>query len=209
MKKDSGDTTQLLSLSLFVLILAFFIILNTISDFREEKTLPVLASLESAFASKIIGGSGSPSTSVSENEVFTSSGIIDELDSYFKAGFDIFETTRGANNSVLKVKMRYQDLVSVLSRPDTMGGQDLLKNLRSIFYGGGTNYMLNIVFQSADPLKANTAKYETVFKQIQTVGFYQDDLKISLVKGDPKFVELLFYPAGRGVLYKAEEELNR
>jgi len=45
--------TQYLSLSLFIMLLAFFIVLNAISQYEEEKVNTVVESLEGAFSSKI------------------------------------------------------------------------------------------------------------------------------------------------------------
>lgn len=45
--------TIILTLSLFIMLLAFFIILNAISTWRVEKAAPVLQSIEKAFATRI------------------------------------------------------------------------------------------------------------------------------------------------------------
>lgn len=48
---ESGS--QVLALGLFIMLLAFFIVLNTFSTFDEQLAKPVLASLERAFAPRI------------------------------------------------------------------------------------------------------------------------------------------------------------
>lgn len=52
-KDDSGDGSQVLALGLFIMLLAFFIVLNSLSTFDETTAAPVLASLERTFAPRV------------------------------------------------------------------------------------------------------------------------------------------------------------
>lgn len=52
--KGSGkDSTQLLQLSLFIMLLAFFIVLNMTSQYEEGKVQPIIQSLYKAFSSDL------------------------------------------------------------------------------------------------------------------------------------------------------------
>ena len=53
-----GDSVQILQLSLFIMLLAFFIVLNATSNFEENKVVPVIQSLYRAFSTDL-----SPTTS--------------------------------------------------------------------------------------------------------------------------------------------------
>ena len=46
----SSNSVQLLALSMFIMLLAFFIVLNAISSFEENRTEPILGSLEKTFS---------------------------------------------------------------------------------------------------------------------------------------------------------------
>ena len=46
----SGKSVQLLSLALFIMLLAFFIVLNAVSTFEPNKVEPIIGSLESTFS---------------------------------------------------------------------------------------------------------------------------------------------------------------
>ena len=46
-------SSQLLGLSLFIMLLAFFIVLNAISNFEESKIKPVMANLSHTFAANM------------------------------------------------------------------------------------------------------------------------------------------------------------
>ena len=50
---NAGSGSQILALGLFLMLLAFFIVLTTLSTFDEEQAAPVLASLEKAFAPRV------------------------------------------------------------------------------------------------------------------------------------------------------------
>ena len=48
-----GNSIQLLSLSLFIMLLAFFIVLNSVSSFEDEKITPIMGSLEKTFSTRL------------------------------------------------------------------------------------------------------------------------------------------------------------
>ena len=82
--KRQDDPTIVIFLGLYLLLLAFFILLTTISTFEETKTKAVLESLNSTFASEIL-----PTTSPAE---FTSRvGAVMEQD-FLKEVAVVFET---------------------------------------------------------------------------------------------------------------------
>jgi hypothetical protein len=53
LEDESGESSQLLALGLFIMLLAFFIVLNSLSTFDEKTAAPVLASLERTFAPRV------------------------------------------------------------------------------------------------------------------------------------------------------------
>lgn len=70
--EEQASGSQVLALGLFIMLLAFFIVLNTLSTFDEKVARPVLASLERTFASRIyredIGQTQIQSTAQSNQE---------------------------------------------------------------------------------------------------------------------------------------------
>ncbi len=65
---SSAKTSVLMSLSLFIILLAFFIVLNAVSNYSEEKTEKVFDSIDLAFATELI-----PSTQ--DNKIMDQSQI--------------------------------------------------------------------------------------------------------------------------------------
>ena len=57
----SGETVLYTSLSLFIILLAFFMVLTSHSDFNEERVRPVLQSLEQTFTTRVFENSTGPS----------------------------------------------------------------------------------------------------------------------------------------------------
>ena len=51
--ENNSSGSQVLALGLFIMLLAFFIVLNALSTFDEQLARPVIASLERTFASRI------------------------------------------------------------------------------------------------------------------------------------------------------------
>jgi hypothetical protein len=114
--QGSGMGSQMLSLSLFVMLLAFFIILNAISSFESAKVRPALESVEYAFSSKMV---------VTEDDTRPSIKKSKDLSIYEGDSFDrikaLFNTQiPGAGSSINRSKgemfvtMSYDDLAQAV-----------------------------------------------------------------------------------------------
>lgn len=77
--------SQLMGLSLFIMMLAFFIVLNAISSFNEAKVRPAVASVEGTFGSNLLGEDLMPSQAKSDSESDGEGDTLDYLESLFKS----------------------------------------------------------------------------------------------------------------------------
>lgn len=59
---DQSSITVVLTLALFIILLSFFIVLNSLSTFEEQRSSSVLQSIELAFTSRIFQENKAPST---------------------------------------------------------------------------------------------------------------------------------------------------
>lgn len=69
---------QYLGLSLFIILLCFFIVINSLSTFEQIKTQDVLQSLQFAFAGKLEGDDVLPSVQASTTETFEKGDTLDK-----------------------------------------------------------------------------------------------------------------------------------
>ena len=72
-----------LNLSLFIMLLSFFLILNGISNFQNDKSFPVLNSLNITFTKKELEAP-KPSQSMEDEESSRKGNTLDKLEALFK-----------------------------------------------------------------------------------------------------------------------------
>ena len=73
---------QFLGLSLFIMLLSFFIILNAISSFEITKTQPILNSLSMTFASKQTDQQIIPGKVVSQSSQKMEGSALDKIEAF-------------------------------------------------------------------------------------------------------------------------------
>jgi len=123
-REDSSiDPQQLLALSLFILLLAFFIVMTAISSVNETRSRPVIESLERTFASKPRGDDEYPSPQPGP-EFGTGQGhAFDQLENLFSAQLPTFQAKRMDGDSTMFVQVREEEFFeAVRPRPDAVGG---------------------------------------------------------------------------------------
>ncbi len=98
---------QFLSLSLFLMLLSFFIVLNSISDFEENNAVPaVLNSLTLAFSgqAKEVTGAG-PSSLASKHQDKREGDTLESLDGLFNAHIAGFKARKNRLGTVLHIEL--------------------------------------------------------------------------------------------------------
>jgi hypothetical protein len=113
--EQKAESAQILSLSMFIMLLAFFIVLNALSSYEETKVRPAMESLESVFASKIsqkddFKPSVTPSVQYSINEGDT----IERLQALFNAQLPSAKTVASQRNGTMHVLLSWEDFKSAV-----------------------------------------------------------------------------------------------
>lgn len=112
---EKGLGSQLLGLSLFVMLLAFFIVINSISSYQDGKIKPVLQSLEYAFASKVAAyDSDRPSTTESEEISLHEGDTLDRLKALFTAQIPSNRITVNKTKGTMHVRVKMEELESAV-----------------------------------------------------------------------------------------------
>ncbi|MCB9988746.1 MAG: hypothetical protein H6868_05340 [Rhodospirillales bacterium] len=83
---EGSGSSQIMGLSLFIMLLAFFIVLNAISTFEEDRVRPTMNSIERAFATKIAAEEDKkPSVVDGQNLSIQQGSTVDRLEALFAA----------------------------------------------------------------------------------------------------------------------------
>ena len=212
---------QLLGLSLFIMMLAFFIVLNAVSSYEESKVRPIMESLGYTFASQSMDKDidDHPSQRENEDTSLDEGETIDRLQALFSAQIPSHEAVVSHRRGVMHVMVPYDDFETAVM---AVGQRNALeqKDKNTKFLAGfflptlvalmktdavATPYrmdmLLNIednpaMLQNEQPKQL--AKYmknmSQIAAKIESAGLATKLISTGLQKGEPGMVELLFRP---------------
>ncbi len=213
----SSMSGQILGLSLFIMLLAFFIVLNAISSYEETRVKPVMQSLETAFSSKVADRTDLRPSAREDLDTFTGDGdTLENLEALFSAQIPSHEATVSHSKGVMYVRVPFDDFeaaVMAIGQEDatekTQDGTFLnkffLPTLVSLLKTEdvGTPYRMDIMLnikgnpayiqnQNPQRLSQIMKKMSLLSEKIENAGLPQKLLSTGLQKGEVGIVELLF-----------------
>ena len=213
---SSANSGQMMNLALFIMLLAFFIVLNAISSYEELKTEQVKRSIELAFSKDPDIKEDMPSVRDDPARSLREGHTFDRLDALFESQIVSFESSHSKSLGVMMVRVPYEDfskaimttgqkdLLQYPSRKATRGNfflPTLVSLLRADIDGAPTRMeiLVNVdgnpaQMQNQEPLKIGTT-INTVgeFSQkLQTQGMPQKLINIGVSDGNPDYVDLVF-----------------
>ena len=229
---------QMLSLALFIMLLAFFIVLNTISSYDEERVRPVIQSIEGSFASKITQADNvQPSMRQEETQSDDEGDVLDKLEALFTAQIPALEIDMNKDKGVVYITLSWDDfetaVMSLGQAPDTKEGSEaaigdyFLSTLIALVKNdqAGLPYRMDIFLNmnenpakihNNNPEEVRTArrKLGKVAIKVEKTGLPQRYMSIGVRKGDEGMVDLIFRPhipfnpLGESLNTEAEEEIE-
>ena len=166
---------QFLGLSLFIMLLSFFIILNSLSDFEVKKSSPVLNSLSLAFSMEE-KKDNADSNQKSEIQAARKGTTLDKLQGLFTAQIAGVEGQQNRLGTTMHLRMPYQDFeeqitASLLGRPAGQEaqslGDDFTKTLISLLdtKEAGQMYKMHMVVDLPDEPTVVNAKNKPVYQE--------------------------------------------
>lgn len=198
--------SQIPALSLFVIMLAFFIMLNSISVFKEEKAKPLMDSIEEAFALKI----NAPESGKFPVQEQTDEGrVIDRMEGLFQGHIAGVQTQKDDGRGVLLMRMPYADLSAAVSHIGDKAAENkkFMETLTSMLRASaaGQPYRMDIFLQvdenparmqddQPQKMKVLMRDLGVLAQQLEKAGLSQRLLSVGLEKGQSGMVELLFRP---------------
>jgi hypothetical protein len=205
---------QFLGLSLFVMLLSFFIILNAISSFETTKTQPVLNSLSMAFSNRDAVEDIMPGKMLAETAEMQSGSTLDRIEAVFKSQITAAETKQNRLGTTMYVHMPFENfklgIMKSIVIPDLSDARlaaapmDLLPMLVSLMETSrDTAYtmdmILNIEDNPATLLTKNPERFSALNKSISAIaakleeaGLPKYQVTAGLKQGETGFIDIIF-----------------
>ena len=151
--KSNAMANQFLALAMFIMLLAFFIVLNAISEFEEQKVTPVLSSIEKAFTGgsdilppKVTASQGEqPSDNeTNEDKESTKEGsTLDEIEGFFSAQIPGLDSEKVSDEGTFIVHAKEPVLKFAVDHiEDTMVNPYIVKKEGFDYFLGGVLYLM-------------------------------------------------------------------
>lgn len=106
---------QFMGLSLFIMLLSFFIILNSMSDFEETKAKPILSSLDMAFSSSAVDRKDVASSTQRQDQKDTQEGdTLDKIEGLFNAQVKDFTLSKNRLGTEMYVSLSVEEFEKFL-----------------------------------------------------------------------------------------------
>lgn len=212
----TSSPTQLMNLSLFIMLLAFFIVLNAISTYEDVRVKPVINSLEQAFSTDVRRQDTSPSMVEDPLQSIHEGDTIDRIEALFEAQIRSFEDpVKSKRTGVMMVELDLDEFSDSITRvgqrtltPDNSRRPPeyyFLPTLVSILQSdqAGISYRMDMLFHSEDnpaevqnkdpgSLKGLIDKAGVIAQHLENVGMPQNLISIGLRKGNPEKVTVFF-----------------
>lgn len=206
---------QFLQLSLFLMLLSFFIVLNAVSDFEDDKSRPVLNSLALAFASQpipeAIGTSDSHIKTILDDK--RDGDTLEALKGLFNAHLSAFEAKKNRLGTVMHVRIpvgRFRNAIDFpsISYSEAMIGMQgsflptMITLLRSAEHG--EPYRMDIILNVAqDPslylsnqpgeFSADLKVLSDLATSLERAGMPKKMMSIGMEEGEASYLDLYFY----------------
>lgn len=211
-------SSELMGLSLFVMMLAFFIVLNAISSYEESKLRPVMNSLDSAFTIHSAAEQQNAGTSVTQSEdaSVNEGSALERIRALFTSQIPGHKTILNQRRGVMQVEILFADFEEAVMTLDQQDqGDEKAKDVKKLFLpmlvalmktqAAGMSYRMDIVLnigenpaemQNRQPqqLAALMKRMAAIAQKIEAAGLPVKLISIGTQKGEEGTVELLFRP---------------
>jgi len=204
-----------MGLSLFVRLLAFFIVLNAVSRYEEEKLRPVMQSLDSAFTLRYTPSESDmgPSLTDANESAAKEGGALERLKALFTAQIPGHEIVLNRRKGVMQVSVPLGEfeaaVMALATADDDRKPEGFKKNFLPMLVAllktqeAGMPYRMDILLnvaenpagmQNRQPHKLGEAmeRMAAIAIKIESAGLPVKQMSVGLQKGREGTVELLF-----------------
>ncbi len=215
-ENNTIKTGQLMNLSLFIMLLAFFIVLNAMSSYEPNLAEPIIKSLDNTFSTDAVKKDAAPSVKEDPVQSVNEGDIFDRIDALFTAQIVSYKKTISSNRGEMMLELPLEKFsqgvmaagqkdLTTMSTARNVRGNFLVPTLVSIIKSEQRDitYLMDIMMhvsdnpanlQNQNPTKiaAVMRRGSALAQKLEQGGFSQKLINIGLKKGDEKMVELVF-----------------
>lgn len=213
MKPDRYNTSmanQFLGLSLFIMLLSFFIVLNSLSTFEEDRAKPIINSLAVAFSTSASDEELDPSMQEDTDTFFKQGSTLDKIKGLFKAQIAGVKATQNRLGTMMQIRLPQEEFEAGILVPLREPSVDMEESFATLLVSlmntaTGQPYRVDIVLNlEGGPVEMREKAPEDHKQKLKTVAKYADELaraglpsyqlSAGLGQGKPGTVDLLFRP---------------
>ncbi len=229
-KDSSANVGQLMNLSLFIMLLAFFIVLNSISSYEEAKQTSAVRSVDMAFSSDARNMDDSPSLRETLDKSVHHGHVFERLNALFESQISSYKMDENKNEGTMTVEVSVEEFSKALlaagqsdltKMPEKRlrKGKFLLPTLVSLLRTEKAGLPMrmemimhvegnpaNVQNQQPRALKYTARKLSEFSKRLEAMSFPQKLLNIAISKGDSDTMTLIFRRYNPLDLAKQKEE---
>ncbi len=199
--ENEGKTWQTLSLALFLMLLAFFIVLNTLTTFDEARVTDVQSSIKTTFASNNPGDSLGITDELEQNTEMNIGKALDDLEALLKAQIGVVSISRAPDGETMYVNIPKTTLYNDHSRPNS-SALSLGEQIARLLSGRETKSVKFIIealanteaqsVQAAE-IQPNAMGLGVFIRNIIKGGLDGRLVRMGFQKGDTEFVSVVFH----------------
>lgn len=209
---------QFLGLSLFIMLLSFFIILNAISSFEETKTQPVLNSLSMAFSNQEVVEDTAPGQMETQSPLTQLGSALDKIQALFTSQITAAQARQNRLGTQMFMRMKFKDfqnaIVSSLTVPKDapvfisenkyVNMIPLLVSLMQTQEKEQVPYRMDMVLSieenpstiaadAPEKFAAYNRSVTVIAEKLEKAGLPKYQVTAGLKQGEPGYIELTFH----------------
>lgn len=195
---------QFLSLSLFIMLLSFFIVLSAMSDFSMSRSATVMNSLAIAFSSKEIPDTLEPNLTPALEQSFRQGNALDHVEALFRSHISGVNIARNRLGTEMHMRISVTDFDNYISDP-TSKFMNVLVSLLDSQSGQNGPYRMDIILngpqppaqmwtENRDQLDQKTTTASLYATRLEQLGLPRKLLTVGLGTGDINMIDLFVKP---------------
>lgn len=194
-KAETSSGSQFQTLALFIILLSFFIVLNSISTFEEEKIKPVLQSIEATFADRVIRNDLAPSVTEDPAQATENGTVYDHLDALFQSQFKKIDLSARTDHEkgIFYTELPYQTLERAVMdiKPhhisDIKKTGSFLSLLKTLMLNNDNQLRLDmVVYSSQENMRSLSKSISTLAQKLEAQGIPTTHIGIGIQESSPK-----------------------
>jgi hypothetical protein len=203
-REQRGDPNMVALLSLWLLLLAFFILLNSLAKLQDDRTRAVLASVDEAFNGRVEAPTSYVDFSAALGPLEQSERLFGDIGRLFESLVPVVETVTSADQSVMRLEFPANRLFARRSTDFKPGRRLLLRRLAEALTrdrNAGLTYRIDFLhgvpagaldqISSAAPRALELQRMGALVREMIDLGLRPDGLSVGVTPARPGVVQFV------------------